>query len=233
MTSSEFRAEHSGFCRWTSHLSAKFAIYTPWKFNTASEILPCQKESSPPTIIFRGLCWTSVCECKLQYIENIACNVYIYIFILMYIHISSTSFKTSILYKTHPVASPPKHRGRIIPAGDWRCRWRSPWRSWSWQRNCNFQWYYRPPAGGKQGLFKSPKIGGIKRYKSMVRQPCICLVSSRCQFVHGNLWRIRPWCIQGMHRNDGITCFSWGASARWCRTVGVLPGESFGMEVRK
>lgn len=87
MTSSEFRAEHSGFCRWTSHLSAKFAIYTPWKFNTASEILPCQKESSPPTIIFRGLCWTSVCECKLQYIENIACNVYIYIYFNVHTYI--------------------------------------------------------------------------------------------------------------------------------------------------
>lgn len=87
---------------------------------------------------------------------------------------------------------------------------------------------------GKQGLFKLPKIGGnqtIQVYGKV--KPCICLVSSRCQFVHGNLWRIRPWCIQGMHRNDGITCFSWGASARWCRTVGVLPGESFGMEVKK
>lgn len=146
-------------------------MYTPWKFNKDSEFLPSQKESSPPTIIFRWLCWTSVCECKFQYIENIdEYSMHIYTFIYtIYIHISSTSFKTSMLYKTHPVASPPKHRGRIIPAGDWRCRWRSPWRSWSWQRNYNFQWYFRPPAGGSRGCLNYPKLGGIKRYKSMVR----------------------------------------------------------------
>ena len=136
---------------------------------------------------------------------NIACiYIHIYIYILFtYIYLQRPS-KPVCYTKPTPVASPPKHRGRIIPAGDWRCRWRSPWRSWSWQRNCNFQWYFRPPAG-EAGVIKLIKIGGIKRYKSMVRQPCICLVSSRCHFVHENLWRIRPWCIRGMSRTDGST----------------------------
>ena len=40
--------EKLGMLNWTT--------VTPWKFNIAPENIPSQKESSLPTIIFRGLC---------------------------------------------------------------------------------------------------------------------------------------------------------------------------------